>query len=212
MVQSQAKDPTLKRTLRTPIVITALALTFGLGTTPAWAEETQDANTQPTSASYYLTTDQLQRFSLDALDVGESQPVRPDEFTTYGYYPGGLNGAEARFCAQPWNFGKCASAKSASDDALARSRAKFDEYSLSLGKGDAYRHCYWSARMTIDMGVGEAQGFGDRHEAESSGRDKEMDLANNATGRSVGQSYRTYDSASNRCEWLARNNRLVTLR
>lgn len=44
------------------------------------------------------------------------------------------------------------------------------------------------------------------------GRDKEMDLANNATGRSVGQSYRTYDSASNRCEWLARNNRLVTLR
>ena len=53
MVQSQAKDPTLKRTLRTPIVITALALTFGLGTTPAWAEETQDANTQPTSASYY---------------------------------------------------------------------------------------------------------------------------------------------------------------
>ena len=60
--------------------------------------------------------------------------------------------------------------------------------------------------------VGEAQGFGDRHEAESSGPDKEMDLANNATGRSVGQSYRTYDSASNRCEWLARNNRLVTLR
>lgn len=211
-MQSQAKGPTLKRTLRASIVITALALTFGLGTTPAWTEETQDANTQLTSASHYLTTDQLQGFSLDALDVGESQPVRPDEFKTYGYYPGGLNGAEARFCAQPGNWGKCASAKPAADNALARSQAKFDSDSPNQGKGDAYRHCYWSARMTIDNGAGEAQGFGDRHEAGSSGRDKEMDLANSATGRSVGQSYRTYDSASNRSEWLARNNRLVTLR
>lgn len=211
-MQSQAKGPTLKRTLRASIVITALALTFGPGTTPAWAEETQDANTQLTSVRHYLTTDQLQRFSLDALDVGESQPVRPDEFKTYGYYPGGLNGAEARFCTQPGNWGKCASATSAADDALAGSQAKFDRDSPNQGKGDAYRHCYWSARMTIDMGAGEAQGFGDRHEAGSSGRDKEMDLANSATGRSVGQSYRTYDSASNRCEWLARNDRLVTLR
>ena len=211
-MQSQAKGPTLKRTLRASIVITALALTFGLGTTPAWTEETQDANTQLTSVSHYLTTDQLQRFSLDALDVGESQPVRPDEFKTYGYYPGGLNGAGARFCAQPGNWGKCASATSAADNALARSQAKFDRDSPNQGKGDAYCHCYWSARMTIDMSAGEAQGFGDRHEAESSGSDKEMDLANSATGRSVGQSYRTYDSASNRCEWLARNNRLMTLR
>lgn len=153
-------------------------------------------------------------FSLDALDVGDPAPGRLGTFSTYGYgyYPGGMNSAEAKFCAQPWNWGNCASAKAAADDALARAQARFDSSTLYQGKGDAYRHCYWNARMTIDMGAGVAQGFGDRHESESSGRDKDMDLANNATGRVVGQIYRNYDSASNRCEWLAHNNRLVTLR
>lgn len=66
--------------------------------------------------------------------------------------------------------------------------------------------------MTIDMGTDEAKGFGDHHESESSGSDKSMDLANNATDRSIGKSYKTYNSASNRCEWLARNGKLVTLK
>lgn len=33
--------------------------------------------------------------------------------------------------------------------------------------------------MTIDMGAGEAKGFGDHHESESSGADKQMNLSNN---------------------------------
>ncbi|OKL50983.1 hypothetical protein BSZ39_12885 [Bowdeniella nasicola] len=112
------------------------------------------------------------------------------------YYYGGMNGAEFQFCAQPWNFNKCRKAKAAADDALSRARQKFAAASLYQGKGDAYRHCYWSARMTIDMGSATAKGFGDRHEAESSGADKKMDLRNNEIGRSVGRSYTRYATAS----------------
>lgn len=146
-------------------------------------------------------------FSLESLDADE-----PGIRSSPGY-PGGLNGAEFAHCSQPWNMPNCAKAKSAADDASARARGKFPQATLHEGKGDAYRHCYWSARMTIDMGLGEAQGFGDRHEAASpAGPDKNMDLENNATGRSVGQSHRSHNSASDRCEDLARNGKLVTLK
>lgn len=66
--------------------------------------------------------------------------------------------------------------------------------------------------MTIDMSASVAKGFGDRHEADSSGVDKAMDLANNATGRSVASSYRTYDSASNRCATLANTGKLIVFK
>lgn len=62
------------------------------------------------------------------------------------------------------------------------------------------------------LAVREHDDIGDSHESESFGADKQMDLSNNATGRSVGQSHTTYSSASARCEWLAKNNWLVTLR
>lgn len=130
----------------------------------------------------------------------------------YGYYPGNMNSEEAWFCGKPWNWENCKSAKVAADDALKHAKQKFPVDSLYLGKGDAYRHCYWSARITIDMGADVAKGFGDRHEAESSGKDKEMDLTNNATGRSVGKSYKNYNSASNRCEYLANSGKLMTLK
>lgn len=202
----------MKRTISSALFAATMCLAFSMSASPSWAKETENSTNQPTKISYRLTKDQIEQFSLDSMDVGNPAPTGVSFRSSYGYYPGGMNAEEAKFCAQPWNWGSCSSAKSAADDALARAKKKFDASTLYQGKGDAYRHCYWSARMTIDMGESQAKGFGDRHESESSGADKSMDLANNATGRSVGKSYKTYDTASNRCEWLARNGKLVTLK
>ncbi|WP_080602994.1 DUF6973 domain-containing protein [Tropheryma whipplei] len=102
----------------------------------------------------------------------------------------------------------CIKAKSAANDAVSRAAGKCPGSTLIGGKGDAFRHCYWSARMTIDMG--EAKGFGDRHEAFSHAPERYMDLKNNEIGRSVGAVYRSYESASRRCEFLAHTDQLVT--
>lgn len=153
------------------------------------------------------------QFSLSALDVGDPMPSGMNGHASYGYYPGGMNKAEFDFCKWPINMPACASAKSAADDALKRAQQKFPAQSLYQGKGDAYRHCYWSARMTREIGESAAQGFGDRHESETpEGADKSMDLRNNATGRSVGKRSRSNDAASKACEYMANNGQLVTIK
>lgn len=50
--------------------------------------------------------------------------------------------------------------------------------------------------MTNNIGSSMAKGFADAHEYYSSGVDKEMDLYNNAQGRSVGASYNHSTSAT----------------
>ncbi len=138
--------------------------------------------------------------------------MQENQLNIFYYYPGGMNKAEAKFCANPLHSSSCAKAKAAATDASNQASKKFPRSTLYQGRGDAFRHCYWSARMTIDMGAKEAQGFGDRHEAYSSGKDKQMDLNNNATGRTIGSKYPTHRAASSRCEYLAKNGKLVTLK
>ncbi len=50
---------------------------------------------------------------------------------------------------------------------------------------DAFRHCCWNALMKKAMGESAAEQWATAHEYESSGLDKEMDLFNNAVGRSI---------------------------
>lgn len=50
---------------------------------------------------------------------------------------------------------------------------------------DAFRHCCWSALMKNAMSESDADVWATAHEAESSGIDKDMDLFNNAVGRSI---------------------------
>lgn len=150
-------------------------------------------------------------FSLAALDVGENEGVA---VASYGYTcPGGLSSAEFSYCVTPGNALSCLRVKEAADDALRQAQEKFPgSASLNSGKGDAFRHCYWSARMTMDLGSEAAQGFGNRYESETrEGPEKRMDLVNNATGRSVGRGYGTYAAASARCQELARWGKLYTL-
>lgn len=50
---------------------------------------------------------------------------------------------------------------------------------------DAFRHCSWNALMKKAIGESAADEWATAHEYESSGLDKEMDLFNNAVGRSI---------------------------
>ncbi len=58
-------------------------------------------------------------------------------------------------------------------------------------RGDARRHCIWSCCMTKGMGAHFAKAFGDAHEFGDENNklcERNMDLYNNAQGRSVGSS------------------------
>lgn len=50
---------------------------------------------------------------------------------------------------------------------------------------DAFRHCCWNALMKSTMSESAADVWATAHEADASGIDKEMDLFNNAVGRSI---------------------------
>ncbi|ORX92095.1 hypothetical protein K493DRAFT_226522, partial [Basidiobolus meristosporus CBS 931.73] len=74
----------------------------------------------------------------------------------------------------------------------------FSSASLHYGKGDAFRHCYWNALMTIRFGADQAQKVADSHEDNGNNLSAEskMDLFNNAQGREIGNLYKTSKSAN----------------
>ena len=105
-----------------------------------------------------------------------------------GYKPGDATPSERAYC-----FGHpkaCYQAQKDSGKATNSADYRYAAYSNSLyrGAGDAYRHCYWNARMELHISHTSAYEFATRHESESSGNDKAMDLFNNKFGRSVGRS------------------------
>ncbi|KAG0644410.1 hypothetical protein HOY80DRAFT_878524 [Tuber brumale] len=97
--------------------------------------------------------------------------------------------AETRYCLWPSRWNVCSKAKDHAGEALTAAEQNFPASTLHNGKGDAFRHCYWNARMTVDMGKGTAKTFADLHEEGGDGpaAEKDMDLSNNASGRKFGE-------------------------
>lgn len=124
-------------------------------------------------------------------------------------YPGGMNEAEWNYCRVPSHTSLCNKASKHADTALAEAKNRWPS-SLHNGKGDAFRHCYWNARMTIDFGKGTAKGFADRHEQnpDQPAIEKKMDLFNNNVGREVGEASSSYVDAVERCSYKLRHHRL----
>ncbi|MFF4951939.1 DUF6973 domain-containing protein [Streptomyces chattanoogensis] len=129
-------------------------------------------------------------------------------------YPGGMNEAEFRFCSVPSHVSICNKASDHAKKALAEAQRRYSGSSLHNGRGDAFRHAYWNARMTKDMGAGTAKGFADRHE-QTPGQpaiEKKMDLFNNDKGRSLDPKPSSYPDASERCSYKARHGQLRIIR
>ena len=109
-------------------------------------------------------------------------PVLVDPSFYSGY--GSLTSAEKSFCDNPIHWRDCYRARKDASRALTLA-VEFNSSSVHYGAADAFRHCYWNARMTIHIGHDDAYQIATRHESESRGNDKVMDLHNNQVGRWV---------------------------
>lgn len=105
--------------------------------------------------------------------------------------PSGVTGCkcgEAINCAFLAGPLDCSTANDLAKEALAMAAAS-GYPGAHNGKQDAYRHCYWSCRMTQEIGAETAKIIGDLHEACGANPvgETDMDLWNNAIGRQKGR-------------------------
>jgi len=170
-----------------------------------------DADGQPV-ALFLTTSDNSLTLSVEHSDNTVSYPVLVDPFYYLDAY---ANDAEQAWC---WPFSRwaiCARAHGHADSAESQALAYYPANTMHNGVGDAFRHCYWSARMTINDGATHAKGFGDRHEDYPGNPplEKEMDLANNSTGRSIagGKDWTTFTYVRDKCKYRADGHWLVQL-
>ncbi|MEV7296667.1 DNRLRE domain-containing protein [Streptomyces microflavus] len=137
-------------------------------------------------------------------------PVLLDPGAGYG----DLTPAERRYCStNPYD---CNKARKDADKAFGEAAKRYPKSSLFQGTGDAFRHCYWNARMEINIDHDTAYEVATRHESESRGVDKEMDLRNNKIGRKIGRDYRgkskSNHKARDKCISYAKNGKLWTIK
>jgi hypothetical protein len=145
------------------------------------------------------------------ISTTSASPLPQSSSGSSGYFP---SVTEIGWCLIPWHISDCVKAQGHADEAGKAAGQLFPVASLHNGKGDAFRHCYWNARMTIDLGAGDAKSIADNHEDGSDGpeAEKTMDRANNASGRSIGGSTKSYSSAKTACLNAANAGTLVTLK
>ncbi|CAF1158807.1 unnamed protein product [Rotaria sordida] len=97
----------------------------------------------------------------------------------------------------------CAKAKADADNAGVEAQNSYPANTLHNGIGDAFRHCYWNALMTISIGREQAKKVADLHEdhnTEGPQNERIMDLNNNEIGRQVGSESKTADEARAKCD------------
>jgi hypothetical protein len=139
-------------------------------------------------------------------------PVLVDPIWYYAGYEYKLNDAEFSYCKWPSRWGLCKAMYDHANAATSAAQSSGLPGALN-GRQDAFRHCYWSARMRIGHGFDKAKEFGDRHE-QSNGQpatEKDMDLKNNSIGRGVGAG-RNNSTAKSECLRLAKAGSLYIIK
>ena len=145
-----------------------------------------DADGEAVTTQFKLNGDTLVQ-TVEHADA--AYPVIADpEYRIFGR---NVNLVEARWCSVPTRIRLCRRIDVLSSHVQDHTRFWFDiPADVPIGgdgPANAFLHCYWSARMTIEHGAATARGFGDRHEAYSDADERRMDLGNNAHGRRVGE-------------------------
>ena len=79
---------------------------------------------------------------------------------------------------------------------------------------DAFRHCYWSALLSKELGYLNALEFTTAHESSpvNPKNEKEMDLYNNAIGLKIGQNKDVTDSLSAQCMSALKGGKLKVIK
>lgn len=116
----------------------------------------------------------------------------------------------------------CVEAQHMANVATDAARGTFPANTLHNGRGDAFRHCYWNARMVRNFWITTAQAelIATRHEDRATHQprnERTMDLRNNALGRGIGGRVASNAAAFTTCRndanggrlWILRNGALV---
>jgi hypothetical protein len=106
--------------------------------------------------------------------------------------------------------------KKSKDTAYNETKSRFG-YNGHNDKSDAFRHCFWSAVLSRDIGKFWAKAFTDAHETAPGqpAAEKEMDLHNNSVGLDIGFYYFIADSndtLSHRCYQALQDGKLKVLK
>ena len=81
-------------------------------------------------------------------------------------------------------------------------------------RSDAFRHCFWSAMLTRDLGYQNALRFTNAHESDPRNppQEKAMDLHNNSVGLSIGKTGGSNTQLSGRCMAALLNGQLKVIK
>ncbi|MEU4268207.1 DNRLRE domain-containing protein [Streptomyces sp. NPDC026092] len=169
-----------------------------------------DAKGQSIPVSLELTGDTITVALNPAAGQAVSYPVLLDP----SYWTNYMTGSEKWYCLT--NPIDCTWVKSSATVALEQAEKWYARSTLYQGIGDAFRHCYWNARMEIRLSTDDTYEFATRHESDSSGKDREMDMKNNSVGRGIGRSktgqQNAVTKARDACRAAQRNGSLWILR
>jgi hypothetical protein len=93
-----------------------------------------------------------------------------------------------------------AAIKESKATAYAETRRRFGRNGQN-DRSDAFRHCFWSAILSRDIGYSAALRFTTAHESSPTNdpAEKKMDLHNNTVGLKIGRAKGSNHSLSNRC-------------
>ncbi len=105
------------------------------------------------------------------------------------------------------------SIKQSKEAAYAETKKRFGHNGRN-DKSDAFRHCFWSAILTRELGYQNALKFTTAHESDPRNPplEKAMDLHNNSVGLSIGKAGGSNQQLSSRCMAALRNGRLKVLK
>lgn len=140
------------------------------------------------------------------------QPTSHFRSSEYGGY---LSSARERAaCLVQVGYSGCNKAKEDANIASNTAWRYYSRPSQHNGKGDAFRHAYWNARMVHSIGERNAKIIADNHEyykPSTNPAEDRMDYANNATGRWIGKTY-AFSMIETICKRYADMGWLVTLK
>ncbi|MBK8026766.1 MAG: WXG100 family type VII secretion target [Chloroflexi bacterium] len=123
--------------------------------------------------------------------VGYPRPgIARDVAQAFGFFRSDITELEAQAMDRLNTF-QLMTLNNLHDEAFATEESVFGSHSNNDGLGDAFRHAYWSARMTQEFGAEWTQEFTDAHETKDgnpAARDF-MDRQNNALGIRMAQQY-----------------------
>ncbi len=209
-------------------MIVALATAGLAAPSAAFAQEGEtelikqiEASDTPFADLEQLTPAEQEQFLQDLEVLSEEQQeevLQSDEWTpsvsTFAYSDIIWSGLEKAACVIHVDLVSCNRAAKDATTASNSAASHFASNTLHNGKGDAYRHCYWNARMTISIGESGAMKIASNHEAIRNGpaKEKKMDLANNKTGRAIGKAKKTTSKSHTECKSRANSGKLVTLK